>query len=130
MRTHQIVHAFDVMSGFNGFHKRFLLKKIHPFLGVTVIHQKILQNKCVPAIALVQIQFFIKLHFMQLILRKIGFKKLLNASTSFSSRHVPFLCTSCTIAGTNWRAFQAVQDVDPLLQLPYKVPLPGFPYCG
>ena len=55
MRAHQVVHAFDIMCRFDGEHIGLFVKKINPFLGIPVILQKILPDKGVPAIALVQV---------------------------------------------------------------------------
>src|SRR5262245_37084880 len=50
-----IVHALDVMSWLNRDHHGMLIKKIYPFLSVTVILQKILANKSVPTRTLIEI---------------------------------------------------------------------------
>ncbi len=56
-----IVHAFHIVTRFNGNHQRFLFEKINPFLCIPVIHQEILADKCKPAVTLVEIKFLVKI---------------------------------------------------------------------
>ena len=55
MSADQVVHSFDVMGRLHLYHQRVFMKYVHPFLGVPVIHQVILQNEGIPAITLVEI---------------------------------------------------------------------------
>src|SRR5688572_12987312 len=60
MRIEQVVYAFDIMSRLNIQHVFFIMKQVHPLLRVAIVHDKILSNKGIPAITLVQVQTFIK----------------------------------------------------------------------
>src|SRR5882724_9335492 len=55
MCTHQVVHAFYINSRFHSDHFRHCIKKIYPSLCITIVLQKITADKCIPAIALVQV---------------------------------------------------------------------------
>jgi len=60
MGIQQVVQTFDIMCGFHVDHMGLVMKKVHPFLCMPVIHDKILADKSIPAIALVQVEPFIK----------------------------------------------------------------------
>ena len=60
MSTHQIVHGFDVVSRFNIIHVGIFSEKVYPFLSITIVLQKVLSDKGIPAISLVQVKTFIK----------------------------------------------------------------------
>src|SRR5450755_1320774 len=48
-----IVHAFYIVTRFNGNHQWLFFKQVNPLLCIAVIHEKILADKRKPAIALI-----------------------------------------------------------------------------
>ena len=55
MRIQQVMHSFNVMTGFHPDHQWLRIEQVNPFLRIPVILQKILADKCIPAITLVQV---------------------------------------------------------------------------
>src|SRR4026207_50346 len=94
MCIHKVVHSFYVVSCFYVDHLSIFMKKVHPFLRVPVILNEILPDKSIPAIALVQVQSFVKAGLYVCIGGQMFFEKLPDARFVFfisrmSVLHVP-----------------------------------------
>src|SRR5688572_3641862 len=55
MCIQQVMNSLNVMAGFHPDHQWLRIEHVNPFLRIPVILQKILADKCIPAITLVQV---------------------------------------------------------------------------
>ncbi len=94
MSIQQVVHSFDIVTGFHVNHLRIFFEQVNPFLRVLVILDKILPDESVPSIALVQVEPFVKAGLFHSVGWQVLFKELFYTSLIFfiacmSIFHIP-----------------------------------------
>src|SRR5688572_3932858 len=76
MCVHKVVHSLDIVTGFYIDHLGIIPEKIYPLLCIPVILNKILPDERIPAIALIQVQPFVKACLLKCISGKMFTEKL------------------------------------------------------